>query len=92
LPFSAAYVVHIIDVRRSWSSDLLDVGDEIIAADYALSDGVVDDGERAQTIHYLPSLVRKERIPTRDMLIKAGVSALYIRELQRLFLEAAART
>lgn len=73
--------------------DLLEVEEEVIAADYALSDGVVDDGERAQaqTIHCLLALLRKQHISTRDMLIRAGVSAWCIDELQRLLLVRASR-
>lgn len=57
--------------------DLLGASDEVIAADYALSDSAVKDGERAhaETMHRFLELIRDTYGSTRDMLIRHGASA-----------------
>jgi protein-tyrosine phosphatase len=71
--------------------DLLEVPEEVIAADYALSDGVVEDGAGAQaeTIHHLLELLRKQHTSTRELLLRAGVAAECIDQLRHLLLEPA---
>jgi len=57
--------------------DLLDVPDDVIALDYALSDEVLDDGGSAEpeTIHNLLDVIRREHGSTRDMLVRRGMPA-----------------
>jgi protein-tyrosine phosphatase len=69
--------------------DLLQVEEEAIAAEYALSDGVTADGARAQpqTLHCFLELLRKQHTSTRDLLVRGGVAPAHIDRLQDLLLE-----
>jgi protein-tyrosine phosphatase len=69
--------------------DLLEVPEKVIAADYALSDGVAEDGERAQaeTIHHLLGLLHQQHTSTRQMLLRAGVAPECVDQLRHLLLE-----
>jgi protein-tyrosine phosphatase len=69
--------------------DLLEVAEEAIAADYALSDGVIEDGARAQaeTIHHLLKRLREQHTSTRELLLRAGVAPECIDQLRHLLLE-----
>jgi protein-tyrosine phosphatase len=65
--------------------DLLDVEDNAIASDYALSDRAVDDGGRAHSLtmlHFLSGL-RKQFGSTRELLSARGVSGAVFDQLQR---------
>ncbi|HEV2121174.1 MAG TPA: tyrosine-protein phosphatase [Chloroflexota bacterium] len=71
--------------------DLLEVTEEAIAADYALSDGIIEDGARAhaETIYHLFELLRRKHTSTRDLLMTSGVSSTRIVQLHDLLLERA---
>jgi putative hemolysin len=70
--------------------DLLEVSEEVIAADYALSDGATEDGARAQgeTMLHLLELIRKQHTSTREMLLRTGVTSRYVDQLRDLLLES----
>jgi protein-tyrosine phosphatase len=69
--------------------DLLEVPEEVIAADYALSDGVFEDGARAQaeTIHHFLKLLHQQHASTRKLLLRTGVAPGCIEQLRHLLLE-----
>jgi hypothetical protein len=68
--------------------DLLDVTDEAIATDYALSDLFVQDGGRAHpgTIIEFFRLLRSHHGSTQRLLLSRGVSAHVVETLRREFL------
>jgi protein-tyrosine phosphatase len=71
--------------------DLLEVPHQLIAADYALSDGVLDDGGRAEpeTIELLMGLIRRDHGSTRTMLSRRGMSVADDERLSKALLSAA---
>jgi protein-tyrosine phosphatase len=74
--------------------DLLDVPEEVVAADYALSDGAIEDGARAQaeTIHNFLKLLRGRHTSTRKLLLRAGVSPGCVEQLRHLLLDSRSGT
>ena len=72
--------------------DLLDVTDEAIAVDYALSDLFVRDGGRAHpgTIIEFLRLLRSHHGSTQRLLVSRGVSEPIVEALRREFLVGAA--
>jgi protein-tyrosine phosphatase len=69
--------------------DLLEVPQDVIAADYALSDGVIDDGARAyaETIPHLLNQLRERHSSSRELLLRSGVAPGCIERLGHLLLE-----
>ena len=68
--------------------DLPGVSDEVIAADYALSDSAVGDGERShrETMHLFLELIRNKYGSTREMLISHGANAYVLEEVSAALL------
>jgi protein-tyrosine phosphatase len=64
--------------------DLVDVPDELIAGDYALSGEVIHDGEfaHAETMLLFLRLVRDTYGSTRAMLLKHGISEVTLAQVQ----------
>jgi protein-tyrosine phosphatase len=69
--------------------DVLGVPEEVIAGDYALSDGVIDDGERAraETIHRLFDLLRARYGSSAALLGAAGASSELLSDVRAALLE-----